>query len=183
MKFKSLISRIFAGGAIALLGIYAPMGETKAQQRPEVKFICADGYDQQTGERKPTTYAWTERGKIAVVRWSTEQFPNFPPQKRCELVSPRFQKAYDNGSLAYLTNGQINGQPVICTAKEPGGSCADLLMTLRPQHDPLSILQGLSDVLQGRQSGPIRNTSGDNPQIYYQINMERFLRTAPVEEE
>lgn len=158
---------------------------TEARQGSKVKFICADGYDQQTDSRLPTTYAWTERGKIAVIRWSTDFFERagFSPQKRCELVSPRFQKAYNNETLSYLTNGTLNGEPVICTAKEKGGDCANLLLTLRPQDNSLTILEELSDVLRGRSTGPIRHRSGLPPQVYYQIDMEQFLRNAPVEEE
>jgi len=159
--------------------------EAQAQQpSSDVQFICAEGYDQQTDSRLPTTYAWTERGKIAVIRWSTKFFgEKYTPQKRCELVSPRFQKAYNNDTLSYLTNGTLNGKPVICTATQKNGDCANLLLTLRPQDDPLSILKGLSDVLQGRQSGPVRHRSGRPSQVYYQIDMEKFLRTAPVEQE
>jgi len=181
MKLKLLVSRLLAGSAIAVFGIYPTADNAKAQNRPEVKFICAEGYDQQSGEDKPTTYAWTERGKIAVIRWSTKFFgEKYTPQERCELVSPRFQKAYNNESLAYLTNGQINGQPVICTAKESGEDCANLLLTLRPQDNSRQVLKKLIAVFQGRQSGPVQQSSG---QLYYPIDMEKFLRTAPVEEE
>jgi len=154
----------------------------QAEARAKVEFICADGYDQQTDSRLPTTYAWTERGKIAVVRWSTDFFERagFSPQKRCELVSPRFQKAYDQRTLSYLTNGNMNGQSVICTATEPGGDCADLLLTLRPQDKPLVILEGLASIFRGRGTEPLRHISG---QIYYPIDMQEFLRNAPVEEE
>ncbi len=155
-------------------------------QESDVRFICADGYDQKTDKRLPTTYAWTERGKIAVVRWSTDYFEGegWSPQKRCEEVSPRFHKAYQNGTLAYITNGTMNGgEPVICTAKSNGGECQNLLLTLRPEDNGVQLVKTLAEVLQGRSAGPIRHTDNGNPQAYYQVNMDRFLNNAPVEEE
>jgi hypothetical protein len=83
-----------------------------------VQFICSEGYDRVSTRRYPTTYAWTQRGKIAIVRWKTEQFPGYLPQKRCEEVSPRFQEAYENGTLSFITNGTMNRQPVICTTRQ-----------------------------------------------------------------
>jgi hypothetical protein len=55
-------------------------------------------------------------------------------------------------------------------------------MTLRSQDNSLAILEELKNVLQGRSSGPVVHSSG-NPQVYYQINIEQFLKTAPVEEQ
>jgi len=185
MKLQSLVTTVLAS-AIAVFGIsYFQSNGTQAQESPQdVEFICADGYDQKTGERLPTTYAWTERGKIAVVRWSTDFFEEvgWSPQQRCEEVSPRFDEAYHNGTLAYLTNGKMNGETVICTSESKQGGCADLLITLRPEDNSLAIVEKLANVLQGRTAGPIRQRSNAEPQAYYDIDMETFLRTAPVED-
>lgn len=180
MKNSTLAISLLATSTVALS--LFPSQQANPQES-EVRFICADGYDQKTDQRLPTTYAWTERGKIAVVRWSTDYFEGagFSPQERCEAVSPRFHEAYHNGTLAYLTNGTLNGEPVICTAESEGGECADLLLTLRPEDNEQEILTSLANVLQGRQSGPIRHDSED-PQIYYEVNMDSFLENAPVEE-
>lgn len=150
----------------------------------EVKFICSDGFDRASGQRLPTTYAWTEKGKIAIVRWSKKWGSGqaFSPQKRCEEVSPRFQEAFNNGTLNFITNGTINGQPAICAASEDKGACQTLLMTLRPEENPLQILNELKNVLNGRSAGPIQHSSG-TPQVYYQVDMKTFLSNAPVEEE
>jgi Circadian oscillating protein COP23 len=154
--------------------------ETKENQK--VQFICNDSFDKGTGARLPTTFAWAERGKIAVVRWKTEEFAGYSPQKRCDEVSPRFQEAYDRGTLKMITNGKVNGQPVICTATEYRGKCETLLMTLRSTDDSIKILNSFKDILNGRGAGPILHNSGF-PQVYYQVDIETFLRTAPVEGE
>ncbi len=173
---SKVISIFVALGMI--YGLISQSDSVKAQET--VQFICSLGLAQPTNESIPTTYAWTSRGKIAVLRWETTEFKNYPPQKRCEEVSPRFQEAYDNGSLSLITNGKMNGQSVICTSREVGDVCDTLLITLRPKDNSLEILTQLQELLSGRQVGAVRHSSG-TPQIYYQVDIENFLRTAPLE--
>lgn len=151
-----------------------PLSQTQANSK-ELQFICAKGYDRESQRRLPTTFAWKDGRKARVVRWKTEVFKNYSPQERCEEVSPRFQIAYHNGSLKLITNGTINNQPVICTAGKINGDCDTLLMTLRPEDDSLAILRQLIATLKGRQRGPVLHSSGD-PQIYYEVDIERFMR-------
>jgi Circadian oscillating protein COP23 len=176
---NKLFTVIVLSSAIAVSGIAFKSESVKAQE--QVQFVCAPSFDQQTNQKLPTTFAWTSRGKIALVRWETTAFKNFSPQTRCEKVSPRFQEAYENGGINFLTNGTINQQPVICTARESGGECDTLLMTLRPEDNPITILTQLQEVLNGRQVGAVRHNTV--PQVYYQVDFENFLRTAPVEKE
>ena len=180
MMSNKLFSAITLSSAIAVSGVAFKSESVKAQE--QVQFVCAQSFDQQTSQKLPTTFAWTSRGKIAIVRWETNAFKNFSPQTRCQKVSPRFQQAYDNGGINFLTNGRMNQQPVICTARESGGECDTLLMTLRPDDNPITVLTQLQEVLNGRQVGAVRHSSGV-PQIYYQVDFENFLRTAPVESE
>ncbi len=160
-----------------------PANRVQAQAQDEVQFICAESFDSESNGALPTTFAWTTRGKIAVVRWQTENFADagFDPQKRCDEVSPRFQEAYDNNTIGLITNGTIDNQPVICTSDAPGGTCNTLLITLRPEDDSLQVLNNLRQVLNGEQVGPVKHNA-DTPQIYYQVDIENFLETAPVEE-
>ncbi|MFB2769390.1 COP23 domain-containing protein [Pelatocladus sp. BLCC-F211] len=58
----------------------------------------------------PATYVRTQDGKrILMLRWvDNDSFP--PPwttQKRCDEVSRRFQRSYDNGTLKYIITGTI----------------------------------------------------------------------------
>lgn len=172
--------------ATSLLGIAVVAANLPVQQvhanDGEVKFICADSYDSESNASLPTTFAWTNRGKIAVVRWQTENFADagFSPQQRCDAVSPRFQEAYENNSIGLITNGTMDNQPVICTSDAPGGDCNTLLMTLRPEDDSLKVLNNLKQVLNGEQLGPVKHNA-DTPQLYYQVDIDNFLETAPVE--
>lgn len=180
MFLKSIIS---LGTGCVLTALCTIPLISLAQTNDEVRFICASGFDQKSNQRFPTTYAWTQRGKIPVVRWKYKWFESseYTPQRRCQEVSSRFQTAYDNQSLNYITNGTQNNQKVICTASQQGGACADTLLTLRPDDDSLAILTAFKDQLRGQGGDPPDHSSGKG-QVYYKINFQRFLQTAPVEE-
>ena len=180
MFLKSIIS-LSAGCALATFCTTSIINQAKASE--QVRFICASGFDQRARQRFPTTYAWTQRGKIAVVRWKYDWFSNsdYNPQRRCQEVSSRFQAAYDNQSINYITNGIHNSQRVICTSSEKGGTCDTTLLTLRPNDDSLEILTQLKQTLKGQGTGPIEHSS--KRQTYYKIDMDKFLQTAPVESE
>ncbi|MDJ0534499.1 MAG: COP23 domain-containing protein [Xenococcaceae cyanobacterium MO_207.B15] len=180
MKFNLLTTTLLTTATlVTTMGLN--LSQPQVQAETETKFICATSYDPETEQRNPTTFAWTPRGKVAVVRWSTEYFLKYSPQRRCQEVSPRFHKAYHNDTLGLMTNGTMNNQPVICTAKEAGGACDTLLMTLRPEDNSLKILNHFRRLFNGEQVGPVKHAAG-TPQVYYRMNIEEFLRTAPVEE-
>jgi hypothetical protein len=164
--------------AIASFNLIA-IANANAKDGSQVRFICSQGFDRTTGRRYPTTYAWTQRGKIAIVRW-TQQWTRgaiYTPQQRCQQVSPRFEQAYRSGTLKFLTGGKMNGQPVICTTRENGGACQTLLITLQPQEDSSLILEELQGILGGKIAEPLTR----NSQRYYQVDIDRFLDTATVE--
>ena len=76
----------------------------------------------------------------------------------------------------------MNNQPVICTTREYRGECDTLLITLRPEDDGESILFELKETLNARSLGGVVHSSYGK-QYYYEVNIDRFLRTAPVDEE
>ncbi len=96
-----------------------------------------------------------------MIYWRSNDFPGYTPEERCEAISPRFQKAEDNGTLSKLTYGKINNQPVICSVKEIGNKCSQngtLLLTLRPEDDPEIVLATLVDSLIS--SNPMHQSAG-----------------------
>lgn len=175
---------ILSSIAIALL---MPSWTSKVQAQPNsgsgsVQFACGEKYDPSTGQYFPATLAWNSRHKKAIVIWQQEAFSNagFDPLKRCQAVSPRFQEAYQNNSLKFLTHGQMNGQEVICTSPSVGEECETLLLTLLPQDDALQTLEDLYQVLLGGVDSPLKQSSDDGiyeqqGQIYVEVDIDKFL--------
>jgi len=151
----------------------------------DISFFCGSGYDAQGKKGLPTTFVRKPDGsKTKLVIWETEFFTRsgYPPQVRCEEVSPRFDGAYQSGGLNnYLTATKMDNQDVICTAKTLSSGCDQLLITLRPGDNSKAILEHLSNLLNGHESGPIRHAGGN--QQYYKIDIEKFLSKAEFEKE
>jgi hypothetical protein len=178
-KKETMSKKLFLIVLIAIASFNLTSIATNANNESQVRFICSQGFDRTTGRRYPTTYAWTQRGKIAIVRWKQQWNSGalYTPQQRCQQVSPRFEQAYRSGTLKFLTDGKMNGQPVICTTSSNGGACQTLLMTLQPQEDSSVILEELQGILGGQIAEPLTR----NSQRYYQVDIDRFLETASVE--
>ncbi|MEM8779431.1 MAG: COP23 domain-containing protein [Cyanobacteria bacterium P01_G01_bin.49] len=155
----------------AIASLFFPFMQLPSQGTPKLRFVCLPG-----PRSIPTTYAWNSRGKIALIRWE-KTFGTYSPQQRCQEVSPRFQQAYNNGSLKFLTNSYMNGQSVICATKEYKGHCESLIMTLGNNENGQKIVNTLKDNLNGYNVGPSIHTN----QVFIEINLDEYLRNAPVE--
>jgi hypothetical protein len=148
-----------------------------------IQFTCDRSYDQASSQYAYNTLAWNEKSKKPIIVWKQEDFSGngYPPKVRCEEVSPRFQEAYEQGSFKYMTHGEMNGQPVVCTASKVGNDCDALLITLKHQDNAEKTLTQLSDILLGyAASGPLQQSSGDitydqENRPYVEVNIEEFL--------
>ncbi len=157
----------------------------KSPEKPRstVQFICQKTYDNNSDTYVYSTIAWNPDNKKPIVIWKREDFSgnNYPPEVRCEEVSPRFQQAYDSGSFKYITHGEMNGQPVICTASAVGDDCQKLLITLKHEDNAEQTLEQLSDILLGYASSALEQSSGhifysEENKLYIEVNLEDFLR-------
>ena len=66
---------------------------------------------------------------------------------RCDLVASRFQKAYNEDKLKFLTTGRFNNEAVLCAASESSQECDIILLTFpsdEAARQSLSALVGLS---------------------------------------
>jgi Circadian oscillating protein COP23 len=166
-----------------LLGSASAAEKTSPVQPPPstaTRFFCGQSRVATANKIVPTTFAHTKRGNVPVIRWQSMFFSSstvYTPQKRCEEVSRRFQKYYAEGTLAYLTAGQMNAQNVICVSDEYGGPCQGLLLTLEPKDNPQSVLKDLLNA-RNRAGGPLTRSTGS---LY--VDMADFLETTPVEED
>ncbi|MGD1903439.1 MAG: COP23 domain-containing protein [Geitlerinemataceae cyanobacterium] len=110
-----------------------------------------------------TTYAVKGDMEVAIIQWTSDfgSSSGYSQQDRCEMVSNRLDSTIRNRTLQYLTHGWMNGQPVICTAEDRGGSCGTLILTLPHSraHLAASTLRSMGDA--GRlASGPITQSEG-----------------------
>jgi hypothetical protein len=159
--------------------------EVRAQSNPQVRniqFACGQSFNSQSKQYIFTTFAWNNRNKKPVITWNQEMLSElgFDPKTRCEAVSPRFQEAYTNRTLEFLTHGTMNGQSVICTSSQVGGECQTLLLTLLPEDDPLEVLEQLSNIFLGYASSPLQQSSEDSihevgDRVYIEVDIEEFL--------
>ncbi len=155
---------------------------TTTQSKGKIQFVCNKTYDEKSQEYVYSTIAWNPEQKRPIIVWMREDFSGngFTPQKRCEEVSPRFQQAYDNNNLNYLTHGVMNQQPVICTATRVGGECKTLLITLKHEDNAEQTLEQLSDIFLGYASAALEQSSGDinyseDNRPYVEVSIEDFL--------
>lgn len=161
---------VFALGATATI--------TQPSAAKTRKFFCG------SSNGVPVTVARTSRGDIPVIRWLSTYFSatNYTPVRRCMDVSNRFQVYYDNGTLNYLTTGQINRQPVLCVARSLGSGCSEVLITLEPRDNPNRVLQELLNVRVRAARLPVtRGRSQVSEQAPVYIDLNKYLNTAPVE--
>ncbi len=183
MKLQSLISLI-TGSAIALTTASSP---TSAQTTNS--FFCGKNAGQ------PATIVQTSKGNFTLIKWVSNNFSEsgFDAQRRCEVVSTRFQQYQQAGKLKYLTTGIINRQPVVCVAHTKGGDCArdlpnnGLLFTIKPgsdARDALKRLLNLRDRASGsnslNESAPSNRVDVENGDRLY-IDMGEYLNTQSAE--
>jgi Circadian oscillating protein COP23 len=174
MKVHSLkiVSLIAIASASALLA--STLGNSaQAETTAPTTFACG------ASSGVPATMAQTQRGEIPVIRWSSDYFSDsgWTPERRCQEVSTRFQTYQQDGSLKYLTTGVMNGMSVVCTTDHDGGTCKNLLFTLKAGSNAG---QTLRDLLQVRThaTGPLNQSEA---RVY--INMDEYLQTAPLDGE
>jgi Circadian oscillating protein COP23 len=162
---------IFSSAIIAALPSLPVASQPTAPT--EVTFFCRETFDPASNKKIPITYAWVpeRNGNIAIIGWKSEFFSkyNMSPSDRCKEATEKFQTAYQNQQLNYLSAGTINGYPVVCGVAAPNGLCtsANKLFTLKPHDRPNDVLRQLVDVLEGKTSDMLQQSSSD--QIYLPI--------------
>lgn len=174
MKMRSLAS-FFTTAALTLTAVTAFQQPSKADGTTFHCGVWLNG----PNAGIPVTYARTPIGAIPIINWVSNQFSGsgYTPQRRCQEVSGRFQSAYNQGTLNYVTTGYKNGQPVVCTSSSNGGPCSMVLFTLKPGSDASRTVQQLFDI-RNLSAGPLYESEDD--EIY--LDMNAFLDEAsPVD--
>jgi hypothetical protein len=124
---------------------------------------------------EPATIVKTvTQGDVPLIIWSFEGFGReFPPGRRCEIVSQRFQQYYEDGSLDFITTERIRGYDTVCVARAKGESCEGrILFTIPPGQKAKDAIEAVFNL-----SGPYRNNCGiseNGGKVY--INVKSFIQ-------
>ena len=166
MKLQSILLTTAAAGVVALGGI-ATFSQSSLAQKGNTVYFCGNSLN-----NIPTTYARTKTGKrISFISWQRSWSDEYTPEKRCDIVSKRFQKAEEKRLLNYITSGVVNKQNVICATRKYGGPCQELLFTLRDDDKPNDVLGALLGVGSLGRGSPLIQTENGSSRIYYDIDV------------
>ena len=146
--------------------------------KQEVSFACRSISYKSNTERVPTTMAFVPDKKpepyVPIIAWKSDSFPRseWTPKKRCEQVSKKFQQFHQQGRLDYLSTGKLNGLGVICAAKPGECNKNNILFSVRPGVNPITVLAELKDIREGRTSDLTWQNSGENTYL----NLGEYLK-------
>ncbi len=183
MKFQRLCSVAIAATTVAIALNATP---TYSQSEPnKVTFLCRNVKDSASGEKIPTTVAWIpeRQAYVQIVGWKSDYFKEsgWDGARRCQTVTPKFQKFYDEGNLKYLTAGDVKDEEqAICAIRNPGEQCNETnqLFTIKPHEYSDVVLERLMGVLKGKYNQPFYQSSGD--QTYVSVN-DYFRKTVAID--
>jgi hypothetical protein len=147
-----------------------------AQTPKKVSFYCGQTFDPNTNQIVPTTIvaSSSKREPVALIQWKSKLNGKFTPQVRCNLVSAKFQQAWEAKRLNYLTAGldKNSGLGIICGVKELSTRCdkSSMLFTLANGADANETLGRINGIKGGDGSNPVPQSSGDSVDIDKIIN-------------
>ena len=143
-------------------------------QTERVAFYC--GYTQD-GNLYPATMVGVsgrEREPRTIVVWRNKAI-NFTPQQRCEIVSRKFQSAWDRHNFNYLIAGtdRKTGNGLICAVRDRSATCDvnKMLFTVIDRQNARNIIQEIYDSMQ-KNSNPSYQTDPDRS-----IDMKEFIKS------
>ena len=148
----------------------------------EITFTCKPLFDPASGKKIPVTVAWVpqRQGHITVIGWKSEYFSkSISIENRCAQITQKFQTFYNQNQLNYLTVATTNGYPIVCGLKTQQDKCdkTTQLFTLKPNDTPNLILTQLIDLLNGKTSAMLMQSSSDG-QIF--VPMQELFQKAPL---
>jgi hypothetical protein len=147
--------------------LHPALAQKKSELPTEPVFHCLNN-----SQGTPTTFVWVPelKGNIALITWQSEFFaPREELPERCQTVTNKFQKAYQQGQLEYLTTGKVNKYNVVCGVKKRGDDCNgdNQLFTLNPAKDPAETLQRLINIMKGKDPNDILEGGGGDD--YFEV--------------
>jgi Circadian oscillating protein COP23 len=131
------------------------------------RIYCGQSYDPSSKQNLPTTLALAtgQTEPTALIVWKSEFFgSNYTPKKRCEVVSPKFQAAFQAGRI-YLSSGvdKTTGQGIICSAASANDACdkSSMLFTLKSYQKAQETMERLTTLASGAANViPVESSGG-----------------------
>ncbi|RAM51976.1 MAG: hypothetical protein C6Y22_08635 [Hapalosiphonaceae cyanobacterium JJU2] len=168
MKF-SLFAQVLSAIAITLSSTAINVQPSSAQR---TKFFCG------MSRGNPATIVNTDKGNKPIISWVDTAFPPpWTPWQRCEAISDRFNRFYENGTLKFIRAGELKRQPVLCVASYSGGPCLPdgVLVTLKPGTNPQLILSRLLNKSAGSSGRIIELTDNNNNNMISNVDNASYL--------
>ena len=163
MNFK-FVKQWATIGCFSLAVISGLTHHTQAQQsRRRASFFCGtDGGEPATIARLPKNNGNTIPKTLII--WKIDDFKGYPPEKRCRLVSQKFQDNQNTGHLKYIVSGKANSWPVLCASKQNYNYIVDcpgpnVLMTLLQGDDSQEMIRKLQQLNTGDSNTPMMHSS------------------------
>jgi Circadian oscillating protein COP23 len=146
---------------------------------PSLQFSCGQVSDPSSRTVLPATIvksAEDQEGK-AIIVWKSESFIKFSPQKRCEIVTPKIQTAFQEGRVYIGAGIDANGYGIICGVADPQEKCTsqNMLFTLKSYQSADETIQRIVNLFRGVSSDPSYQSSGKK-----RVNMRYFSSKRPA---
>lgn len=162
IKKITTLASIFCTSIAILIATFPSLAQSQ-----KVVFYCGRTTD---GNLNPATLVGTKGRKgeehRVIVVWR-QKVGNLTPEQRCEMVSKKFQSAWEKGNFNHLVPGmdRKSGRGLICAVSKSDSICdADkMLFTVNSQQDAQEIVTGLYDSI--RRTGNPTNQSSSNASI------------------
>lgn len=169
------LTQIFATASLTALASFTAMSQPS--YAGGTKFYCAAEGGQYF------TFTRTEDGQNRkIMGWTSTYFPSqYSPKKRCQEVSTRFQRNYDNGTLKKIASGIVNKETVICSGSDSNTVCnsGNLLFTLRQGTNGREVANRLFN-RQALAGAEIMNQNSDTDDIMF--DFDTYLNKLPPEQ-
>jgi Circadian oscillating protein COP23 len=148
---------------LALVAFSSFVGMSQSFVAPAVAGESTSFYCDISGPT-PVTKIRTERGDETFIEWTNSLGNGYSLEKRCQIVTERFQSQVGRGRMYLTSRAKVNGMPVICNSNREGGACnsRNILVTLDRGADHLKALQKLASFQRGASNKPLK-LSGRNP--------------------
>lgn len=149
---KKLITLALISAGLLATGLSTSLPATA--QKVQARFYCGQSYNPGAKKIMPTTFVATSAKSepIALIRWKLG-FGAYSPQMRCNMVSQKFQSAWQSGNLKYIASGtdKASGQGIICGLANTTQTCngSKLLFTLRNHQDAGDVISSINDIKRG----------------------------------